>query len=140
MNFIPVGALCNITSSNKRFGSSKFQGFRNGIRTDSNAAGTAVSDQRVTGSSAFSRSEALRKLCVCGERKSLLVNSESIMKLTVLCLVLLVAGCGAVSSQSIYEGLRTQQSVKDAGVLQPSQKMGTYDGYEKDREKLKLQK
>jgi len=61
------------------------------------------------------------------------------MKLALLCLLLLMAGCGAVTSQSIYEGLRTQQSVKDAGVLQPPEKMYTYDGYEKEREKLKFQ-
>jgi hypothetical protein len=61
------------------------------------------------------------------------------MNLLALCLVLLLAGCGAVTSQSIYEGLRTQQSVKDAGVLQPPEKMGSYDGYVKEREKLKPQ-
>ncbi len=52
-------------------------------------------------------------------------------------MALLVTGCGAVTSQSIYEGLRTQQSLKDVGALQPSEKMGTYDGYEREREKLK---
>ncbi len=61
------------------------------------------------------------------------------MKLTVLCVALLVAGCGAVNSQSIYEGLRTQQSLKNLGALQPSEKMGTYDYYEKERKKLKPQ-
>jgi hypothetical protein len=61
------------------------------------------------------------------------------MKLTVLCLVLFLAGCGVVTSQSVYEGLRTQQSVKDAGVLHPPERMGTYDGYEKERGKLKPQ-
>ena len=61
------------------------------------------------------------------------------MKLSVLCLVLLMTGCGTVTSQAIYEGLRTQQSVKDAGVWQPPEKMGTYDAYEKEREKLKPQ-
>jgi hypothetical protein len=59
------------------------------------------------------------------------------MKLAALCLVLLLASCGAVTSQSIYEGLRTQQSVKGAGVLQPPEKMDSYDGYVKEREKLK---
>ena len=61
------------------------------------------------------------------------------MKFALFCLVLLLAGCGTVTSQSIYEGLRTQQSLKDAGALQPSEKMGTYDSYEKDRKKLKPQ-
>ena len=61
------------------------------------------------------------------------------MKLTVLCVALLISGCGAVTTQSIYEGLRTQQSLKDTGVLQPPEKMGTYDSYEKERKKLKPQ-
>ena len=61
------------------------------------------------------------------------------MKLTVLCVALLLSGCGAVTTQSIYEGLRTQQGLKDVGALQPSEKMGTYDGYEREREKLKQQ-
>ncbi len=61
------------------------------------------------------------------------------MKLAVLGLVVSMAGCGAVTSQSIYEGFRTQQSVKNAGVLQPSEKMATYERYEKEREKFKPQ-
>jgi len=60
-------------------------------------------------------------------------------KLFLACLTLLIAGCGVVTSQSIYEGFRTQQSVKDAGTQQPSEKMGSYDAYEKEREKLKPQ-
>jgi hypothetical protein len=61
------------------------------------------------------------------------------MKLTVLCVALLLSGCGAVTTQSIYEGLRTQQSLKDLGALQPSEKMGGYDSYEMERKKLKPQ-
>ncbi len=71
--------------------------------------------------------------------RTLPLNSVSIMKFALFCLVLLLAACGAVTSQSIYEGLRTQQNVKDAGVLQPTEKMGTYGSYEKEREKLKSQ-
>jgi hypothetical protein len=61
------------------------------------------------------------------------------MKLIVFYVALLVSGCGAVTTQSVYEGLRTQQSLKDAGVLQPPEKMGGYDSYEKERKKLKPQ-
>jgi hypothetical protein len=61
------------------------------------------------------------------------------MKVALLCSVLLLAGCSAVTSESIYEGLRTQQNVKNAGVWPPSEKMGTYDSYEKERGKLKPQ-
>jgi hypothetical protein len=49
----------------------------------------------------------------------------------------LVAGCGLITEQSIYEGLRTQQSVKDAGTATPTEKMGTYDAYEKQRQQAK---
>ena len=61
------------------------------------------------------------------------------MKLTLLCVALLVAGCGTVTTATIYEGLRTQQILKDVGALQPSEKMGSYDGYERERQKLKPQ-
>jgi hypothetical protein len=55
-------------------------------------------------------------------------------------LSLVLAGCGAITPQSIYEGLRTQQSVKNAGTANPeASRMGTYDAYEKEREKLKPQ-
>jgi hypothetical protein len=43
--------------------------------------------------------------------------------------ILLVASslvaCGLITEQSIYEGLRTQQTVKDAGSPTPTEKMGT---------------
>ena len=59
-------------------------------------------------------------------------------KLFAVCLPILLTGCGVVTSQSVYEGFRTQQNVKEAGTTQPSPaKMGTYDAYEKEREKLK---
>ena len=62
---------------------------------------------------------------------------EAFLKLFFTCLVLLLAGCGVVTKQSIYEGLRTQQNLKDAGTQQPSEKLGGYSAYEKDRERLK---
>jgi len=55
--------------------------------------------------------------------------------------ILLVASslvaCGLITEQSIYEGLRTQQTVKDAGSPTPTEKMGTYDAYEKQRQQAK---
>jgi uncharacterized protein YceK len=59
------------------------------------------------------------------------------MKIALVCLVMLISGCGTVTSQSIYEGLRTQQSLKDAGAMPPGDKLDRYDTYEKQREKLK---
>jgi hypothetical protein len=74
-----------------------------------------------------------------GQKRTLQIYSKSIMKLALMCLVVLLTGCGTVTSQSIYEGLRTQQNVRDAGISQPPEEMGTYGAYEKEREKLRPQ-
>ena len=58
-------------------------------------------------------------------------------KLFLACLTLLLASCGFVTSQSIYEGFRTQQSVKDAGTQRTPEKLNSYEAYEKERAKLK---
>ena len=52
------------------------------------------------------------------------------------CSTLLLASCGLVTPQSIYEGIRTQQSAKDAGKQPPAEKMDPYGAYEKERAKL----
>ncbi len=49
----------------------------------------------------------------------------------------LLASCGLITEQSIYEGFRTQQGVKEAGSKAPTDKMDTYDAYEKQRQKAK---
>ncbi|MFM6990461.1 MAG: hypothetical protein ACKOWD_04040 [Rhodoferax sp.] len=59
------------------------------------------------------------------------------MKAALMCLVLLVSGCAGVTPQSIYEGLRTQQSLKNAGTMPPADKLDPYDAYEKQRDTLK---
>ena len=51
--------------------------------------------------------------------------------------VLVLGGCGLISTQSMYEGFRTQQRIKDAGSPQPPESLGSYDAYEKEREKVK---
>lgn len=53
------------------------------------------------------------------------------------CVTLLLASCGLVTSQSIYEGFRTQQSARDAGKQPSAEKMDSYDAYEKKRAKIK---
>ena len=50
---------------------------------------------------------------------------------------MVVSGCGAVTPQSMYEGLRTQQSLKNAGSMPPADKLDPYDAYEKQRDSLK---
>jgi len=61
------------------------------------------------------------------------------MKYLLVSLALLLAGCGLVTSQSVYEGFRTQQSVKDAGSQPKAEQMESYDAYEKERQKAKSQ-
>ncbi len=58
-------------------------------------------------------------------------------KILCACLTLLLASCGVVTSQSIYEGFRTQQSAKEAGKQPTAEKMDPYDAYEKERVKIK---
>ncbi|NBX04508.1 MAG: hypothetical protein EBR18_00050 [Betaproteobacteria bacterium] len=55
----------------------------------------------------------------------------------VVLMVLPVCGCGLVSTQSVYEGFRTQQRIKDAGTLPGPDALGSYDAYQKGRDKAK---
>jgi hypothetical protein len=52
-------------------------------------------------------------------------------------MILSVCGCGLVSTQSVYEGFRTQQRIKDAGLPQSPDALSTYDAYEKERQLAK---
>jgi hypothetical protein len=52
-------------------------------------------------------------------------------------MVLSVCGCGLVSTQSVYEGFRIQQRIKDAGSPQTPDALSTYDAYEKERQLAK---
>jgi hypothetical protein len=60
-----------------------------------------------------------------------------LLPITIALLALPLGGCGLISTQPIYEGFRTQQRIKDAGSPQPSESLGSYDAYEKEREKAK---
>jgi hypothetical protein len=52
-------------------------------------------------------------------------------------LVLPLVSCGLVTTQSVYEGLRSQQRIKDAGSHAAPDALGSYDAYQKEREKVK---
>ena len=56
---------------------------------------------------------------------------------TIVLLALPLGGCGLISTQSMYEGFRTQQRIKDAGTRATPDALGSYDAYEKEREKVK---
>ena len=60
-----------------------------------------------------------------------------LLPITIVLLALPQGGCGLISTQSIYEGFRTQQRIKDAGSPQSPESLGSYDAYEKEREKAK---
>jgi len=60
-----------------------------------------------------------------------------LLPIAIAVLALPLGGCGLISTQSMYEGFRTQQRIKDAGSPQPPESLGSYDAYEKEREKAK---
>jgi hypothetical protein len=49
----------------------------------------------------------------------------------------LLSACGAVTEQSIYEGIRANERAKSAGTLQDDKALPNYDRYSKERELLK---
>ena len=60
-----------------------------------------------------------------------------LLPITIALLALPLGGCGLVSTQSIYEGFRTQQRIEDAGSQGSPDAPGSYDAYQKEREKGK---
>jgi hypothetical protein len=60
-----------------------------------------------------------------------------LLPITIVLLALPQGGCGLISPQSIYEGFRTQQRVKGAGSPQSPESLGSYEAYEKERDKAK---
>jgi hypothetical protein len=49
----------------------------------------------------------------------------------------LLSACGAVTEQSIYEGIRANERAKSAGTVQDDKALPNYDRYSKERELLK---
>jgi len=61
-----------------------------------------------------------------------------IMRLFAFIFVLMgCAGCGVISSQSVYEGVRSQQKANNAGVEPKQPTLPSYQQYEKERDTLK---
>ena len=54
-----------------------------------------------------------------------------------LLLCCLLSGCGVVSEQSFYEGIRANERAKSAGTGQDDKALPNYDRYSKERETLK---
>ncbi len=49
----------------------------------------------------------------------------------------LLSGCGVVSEQSFYEGIRANERAKSAGTGQDDKALPNYDRYRQERESLK---
>ena len=60
-----------------------------------------------------------------------------LIPITVVFLAVPLGGCGLVTTQSVYEGFRTQQRIKDAGSQGAPDALGSYDAYQKERDKAK---
>ena len=57
--------------------------------------------------------------------------------LTALLLLSALTGCGLVSSQAVYESVRSQERSKDAGSSgPPAAKLPPFEVYQKDRSAL----
>ena len=48
---------------------------------------------------------------------------------------LLLSSCGAISEHNIYEGIKSQQIIKDVGNSEKKQTPLTYEQYKEEREK-----
>ena len=48
-----------------------------------------------------------------------------------------LSGCGFVTQESFYEGLKTTQKVKTERGIETSTELPSYDQYKKERETLK---
>jgi len=57
----------------------------------------------------------------------------------ILCWALFMGlgGCGAISAESIYEGIRSQQKINADPSIPNPQILPPYDQYQKEREKAK---
>jgi len=57
----------------------------------------------------------------------------------ILCWTLFICldGCGAISAESVYEGIRSQQKINADPSIPNPQILPPYDQYQKEREKPK---
>lgn len=49
--------------------------------------------------------------------------------------LLLLGSCGVISERNVYEGIRSQQIIKDTGNNQKNQTLPPYEQYKQEREK-----
>jgi hypothetical protein len=68
--------------------------------------------------------------------RSMPIHKKCLMMCAVVALSLL-SGCGVISNQSVYEGIRGNDKAKTTGTTQKPNAMPNDDSYEKEREVLK---
>jgi hypothetical protein len=51
-----------------------------------------------------------------------------------------LTGCGIITPQAVYEGIRTQESARAVGTPAPAKTLPAYDQYQKERAILAPQK
>ena len=55
--------------------------------------------------------------------------------LILLVAIFLLLSCGVISERNVYEGIRSQQIIKDTGNNQKNQTLPPYEQYKQEREK-----
>ena len=69
--------------------------------------------------------------------RSHMLRHQNFVSTLVLISICLLTGCGLISNQSVYEGVRGHEKAKSTGTTQKSSVLPNYDQYEKEREVLK---
>lgn len=59
------------------------------------------------------------------------------MRSCLVTIIVFLSGCGVISSQSVYEGVRSQQKANNAGVEPKQPTLPSYQQYEKERDEFK---
>lgn len=54
--------------------------------------------------------------------------------LILLVAIFLLLSCGVISERNVYEGIRSQQIIKDTGNNQKNQTLPPYEQYKQERE------
>ncbi len=70
----------------------------------------------------------------CGQQSHFL---GALKKVALVSTVLVLQACGILTKESIYEGLRSQEKIKEAGQSVLPAPLPSYQDYEAERERLK---
>ena len=71
------------------------------------------------------------------QRKTRQAHNELMNSLKLLFTCIALGGCGLISQQSVYEGIRSQEKIKPDTLKPTPLEMPPYDQYQIERDKLK---